>query len=252
MRFEGKVAVVTGGNSGMGREIGLALAREGAAVVLGGRNQRRGRQVLEEIRLLEGQGIFLAGDVSRPETSRKLVRKAVTTFGGLDLVVANAGMLGLGRLTEIPLRVWDRTLATNLTAIFYLLRAAIPALQKRGGGAVVVNGSIAAFKGFPAHPAYCASKGGLLSLVRQVAVDYGPKIRINLLCPGPVDTPLLWQSAQAFPRPDRAVKEAAEATLLGRLGRPREVAAAALFLLSPEASWITGSALTIDGGLLCR
>ena len=111
-------------------------------------------------------------------------------------------------------------------------------------------GSIAAFKGFPNHAAYCASKAALLGLVRQVAIDYGPKVRINLLCPGPVDTPLIWASAAAFPDPSRAVADVAEAYRLKRLGRPDDIARAALFLASSDSGWITGTALTIDGGIM--
>ena len=115
-------------------------------------------------------------------------------------------MLGLGSATDVPVETWRQTLAVNLDAVFYLMRSALPALQERGGGSIVVVGSIAAFKGFPNHAAYCASKGALVALVRQVAIDYGPKVRVNLLCPGPVDTPLIWESAVAFPDPSRAVE----------------------------------------------
>jgi NAD(P)-dependent dehydrogenase (short-subunit alcohol dehydrogenase family) len=122
---------------------------------------------------------------------------------------------------------------------------------ERGGGTIVVTGSIAAFKGFPRHAAYCASKGALVGLVKQVANDYAPAIRSNLLCPGPVDTPLLWDSAAAFPQPECAVADTESRTLLRRLGTPRDIAQAALFLASEQSSWITGAALTIDGGITC-
>ncbi|MCK5468602.1 MAG: SDR family oxidoreductase, partial [Cyclobacteriaceae bacterium] len=115
-----------------------------------------------------------------------------------------------------------------------------------------VNGSIAAFKSFPKHPAYCASKGALVPLIKQIALDYGPKIRANLICPGPIDTPLIWDSAKAFPNPEKAVEDAAKATLLGRLGKPEDVAKTALFLASEESSFITGSAITVDGGIMSR
>jgi NAD(P)-dependent dehydrogenase (short-subunit alcohol dehydrogenase family) len=113
-----------------------------------------------------------------------------------------------------------------------------------------VVGSIAALKGFPNHAAYCASKGALLALVRQVAMDLGPAVRVNLLCPGPVDTPLIWASAAAFPEPERAVADVAERTVMKRLGRPDDIARAALFLASSDSDWITGTALTIDGGIM--
>jgi len=122
---------------------------------------------------------------------------------------------------------------------------------KRGGGSIVVNGSIAAYKGFPNHAAYCASKGALVPFVKQIARDYGPSIRANLMCPGPVDTPLIWDSARAFPDPAEAVRLAAEGTVQKRLGLPKDVANLALFLATGDSAWMTGAALTIDGGALC-
>jgi NAD(P)-dependent dehydrogenase (short-subunit alcohol dehydrogenase family) len=124
-------------------------------------------------------------------------------------------------------------------------------LIERGGGTIVVTGSIASSKGFPNHAAYCASKGAVAALVKQVAIDYAPKIRANLLCPGPVNTPLLWDSARAFPVPEAAVSDVAERAPLKRLGRPLDIARAALFLASDQSSWMTGSALTVDGGITC-
>jgi NAD(P)-dependent dehydrogenase (short-subunit alcohol dehydrogenase family) len=123
-------------------------------------------------------------------------------------------------------------------------------MRARGKGAVVIGGSIAALKGFPNHAAYCASKGALLALVRQAAIDYGPEIRINVLSPGPVDTPLIWDSAAAFPDPARAVSDVAQKTLLKRLGTPDDIARAALYLASDESAFVTGTSLTIDGGIM--
>jgi NAD(P)-dependent dehydrogenase (short-subunit alcohol dehydrogenase family) len=159
-------------------------------------------------------------------------------------------MLGLGSAADVPVETWRQTLSVNLDAVFYLLRCALPALQERGGGSIVVVGSIAAFKGFPNHAAYCASKGALVALVRQVAIDFGPKVRINLLCPGPVDTPLIWESAAAFPDPSKAVADVGQRTVLKRLGQPEDVARAALFLASSDSDWVTGTALTVDGGIM--
>ena len=171
-------------------------------------------------------------------------------FGGVDTIVCFAGTLGLGSVTDVPPDTWRQTMAVNLDAVFYLLRSGLPAMRARGGGSVVIGGSIAALKAFPNHAAYCASKGALLALVRQVAVDYGPAIRINVLCPGPVDTPLIWDSASAFPDPSRAVSDVAQKTLMKRLGLPDDIARAALFLASDESGWVTGTSLTIDGGIM--
>ena len=249
-RMTGKAAIVTGATSGMGRATALLFAREGAAVLASGRDPSRGTALVGEIRAGGGRAEFFSGDVSLPETNDSLVHECQRAFGGVDTLVSCAGALGLGSVTGVPVETWRETLAVNLAAVFYLLRAALPVMQARGSGSVVIVGSIAAFKGFPNHAAYCASKGALLGLVRQAAIDYGPTIRLNLLCPGPVDTPLIWESAVAFPDPARAVADVGQRTLLKRLGTPDDIARAALFLASTDSSWITGTALTIDGGIM--
>ena len=249
-RMFGRAAVITGATSGMGRATALLFAREGAAIVASGRDPDRGRTIVEEIRAAGGRAEFVPGDVSVPETSDRLVDTCARLFGGVDTMACFAGMLGLGSVTGVPPDTWRQTLAVNLDAIFYLLRAGLPAMQARGGGSVVIGGSIAALKGFPNHAAYCASKGALLALARQAAIDYGPDIRINVLCPGPVDTPLIWDSASAFPDPARAVSDVAQKTLMKRLGSPDDIARAALFLASDESGWTTGTSLTIDGGIM--
>jgi NAD(P)-dependent dehydrogenase (short-subunit alcohol dehydrogenase family) len=247
-KLEGKTAIVTGATSGMGRAIAELFAREGAAVIVSGRATDRGREVVETIEEDDGQAVFVPGDVTEVENNEKLVDTALEQFGNLDLVVPNAGILGIGGVLEAPLDVWHRTLDVNLNAVYYLIKAAAPRMLEGDGGSVVVNGSIAAYKGFPNHPAYCASKGALVSLVRQLAVDLAPDIRVNVLCTGQVDTPLLWDSARAFPNPETVVQDVADSLPLGRLGQPEDIARAVLFLASEDASWITGSALTIDGG----
>ena len=249
-RLKGKTAIVTGATSGMGRAVACLFAREGASIVCGGRDPERGAAVIAEIRSAAGRAQFVPGDVGDPENAHQLVDEARRSFGGVDVAVACAGALGLGALSELPIDTWKRTLSVNLDAVFYLLRETLPAMRERGSGSVVVVASIAAFKGFPNHAAYCASKGALVALVRQVAIDYGPAVRVNALCPGPVDTPLIWDSAAAFPEPDKAVAAVAERTLMKRLGQPADVARAALFLASNDSAWMTGTALTLDGGIL--
>jgi NAD(P)-dependent dehydrogenase (short-subunit alcohol dehydrogenase family) len=242
-------AIVTGATSGMGRATALLFAREGAAIVASGRDEKRGAALVDEIRAGGGRAAFVTGDVALVETNERLVSECHRLYGRLDSVVACAGTLGLGAAAALPLDTWRQTIAVNLDAVFYLMRAALPALQERGG-AIVVVGSIAAFKGFPNHAAYCASKGALVALVRQVAIDYAPKVRVNLLCPGPVDTPLIRDSAAAFPDPSRAVEEVAQRTLMKRLGQPEDIARAALFLASGDSGWVTGTSLTVDGGIM--
>jgi NAD(P)-dependent dehydrogenase (short-subunit alcohol dehydrogenase family) len=249
-RMKGRTAIITGATSGMGHETALLFAREGASLVASGRDEARGQALVDEITMAGGRAEFVPGDVSVADTNEQLVETCRRAFGGVDTIVCFAGMLGLGSITGVPLDTWRQTLAVNLDAIFYLLRAGLPAMKARGGGSVVVGGSIAALKGFPNHAAYCASKGALLALVRQVAIDYGPDIRINALCPGPVDTPLIWDSASAFPDPSRAVADVAQKTLMKRLGSPDDIARAALYLASDESGWVTGTSITIDGGIM--
>lgn len=251
-KLHNKIAIVTGATSGMGAAIAKLFASEGASVIVNGRNKERGDQVVNEICKKGGKAIFVQGNIATEKGNSILVDHALKTYGGIDIVVANAGFLGLGKITEVPIETWHETINTNLNSIFYLLRMAIPEMLKRGNGNIIINGSIAAFKSFPNHPAYCASKGALIPLVKQIALDYGPKVRANLICPGPIDTPLIWDSAKAFPNPEKAVEDAGNATVLNRLGLPEDVAKAALFLASEESSFITGTSITVDGGIMTK
>ncbi|MEM1337784.1 MAG: SDR family oxidoreductase [Bacteroidota bacterium] len=246
IKLKNKVCIVTGATSGMGKAIARAFYEEGGKLILSGRNEEKGQTLEEE---LPGS-VFVSGDVGNVEDNKKLVDKALSAFGGLDILALNAGMLGLGNVVDLPISEWKKTLDVNLSSIFYISKYAIPYLKKDKGGTILINSSIAAFKSFPNHPAYCASKGATLALMRQMAVEYAPEIRVNALCPGPVDTPMIWDSAKAFEDPKTAVENAANTTLLKRLGTPRDVAKLALFLVSEDASWITGTAMTIDGGIL--
>lgn len=233
----------------MGRAIAELFAEEGAKVVVAGRDSEAGHEVVNGIKERGGEALFVKTDVSRQEENRRLVEAALEAFGSLDIIVANAGMLGLGSITSVSPETWLKTLDTNLNSVFYLLREAIPHMQKNeNGGTVVVTGSIAAHKGFPNHAAYNASKGAVQALVKQAAVDYGPKIRVNLIQPGPVDTELYRSSAVAFPNADTILDEVPGSLPLKRVGTPVDIAKAALFLACDDSSWITGSVLTVDGG----
>jgi len=248
-KLDGKTAIVTGGTSGMGRGIAELFAAEGAAVVIGGRDAERADEVVDGITSRGGRAAFVAGDIAAVATNQRLVDVALERFGGVHILVPNAGILGLGGVLDGSLEVWQRTIDVNLNAVYYLIKLAAPRMQEHGGS-IVVNGSIAAYKGFPNHPAYCASKGALVSLVRQLAIDLAPAVRANILCTGQVDTPLLWDSAKAFPNPASVVQEVAARMPLKRLGTPEDIAKAALFLASDDAAWITGAAQTVDGGIM--
>lgn len=251
-KLSGKVAIVTGATSGMGRGIAELFAREGASIVVGGRDENRGQEVVTQINESGGSAIFVAGNISTMEGNQELVDNAIKHFDQLHILVANAGILGTGSVTTVPIELWHQTIGTNLHSVFYLLRAGLPRLQNAGGGAVVVNGSVVGYKGDPHHPAYCASKGALVNFVRQVAIDYGPAVRINLIASGPVETPLLESTLAELGARDNSLREAVAASLpMKRLGQPEDVAKAALFLASDESSWITGASLAVDGGSLC-
>lgn len=252
MRLNQKTVIITGATSGMGKAMAERFVSEGASVILSGRDEIRGKELERNLTQKGGKAIFVAGDISQISVNEALVKAAIHNFGKLDIVVTNAGKLGLGSVTEISIEEWNETICTNLNSVFYLSRFAIPAMQKNGGGVILANSSIAAFKSFPNHAAYCASKAALVALVKEMALDYGPTIRVNSICPGPVDTPLIWDSAKAFAEPDTIVQQTANNTLMKRLGDPEDIASLALFLVSDEASWITGSAYTIDGGILVK
>lgn len=245
LKLKDKTCIVTGATSGMGKAIAKKFHEHGAKLVLSGRNKERGQNLTKELR----NSVFLSGDVGEVDYNEQLVKLAIEKFGKLDIVAMNAGILGLGNVVDLSIPDWHKTLNTNLSSIFYLSKYAIPEIQK-SNGAILINASIAAFKSFPNHPAYCASKAASVALMKQMAVEYAPKIRVNTICPGPVDTPLLWDSAKAFEKPESAVANAKKATLMNRLGTPEDIAKLALFLVSDDASWITGTAMTIDGGIL--
>lgn len=249
MKLKDQVYIITGATSGMGRAMALSYAEHGAKLVLSGRSGEKGNALIKELKAMATDAVFHAGDVGDPKVNEELVALALANYGKLTGVATNAGILGLGNVTEISIEEWHTALNTNFNAFFYLCKYAIPHIKKEKGS-IIANASIAAFKSFPNHPIYCASKAALVALVKQMALDYGPEIRVNAICPGPVDTPLIWDSAKAFENPEKAVDNVKEATLLKRLGMPEDIAKLALFLASDEASWMTGSAVTIDGGIM--
>ena len=245
--MKNKVGIITGGTSGIGEGIANLLSKAGVKLILSGQDVEKGEAVS---RHLMGESHFIPGDVKNPNLNQRLVEEAISRYGHLDYVVLSAGTLGIGKLDDTDLDTWHDTIATNLNAVFYLLKYALPAMQAGDGGSVVVIGSVAAFHSFPNHPAYTASKGALIPLVKQLALDYGPQIRINVICPAQVRTPLLENSVQAFANPESILDQTAQRLPMKRLGLPSDIAQATAFLLSEKASWITGSHFVVDGGFL--
>lgn len=241
--LQGKVAIITGASSGIGRAAALLFSAEGADVVLNARGEAALEAVAARIRAQGGRVQTVAGDASQPGTHERLIAEAHAAFGGLDIAFNNAGATGpIAPLADIRYADWQATIAVNLNAAFLGSAHQIPAMLARGGGAIIFTSSfVGTSVGLPGMAAYGAAKAGLMGLVKGIAADYGDKgIRANALLPGGADTAMAGNTAQ---------KEwAAGLHAMKRIARPEEIASAALFLASPMSSFVTGSALFADGG----
>jgi NAD(P)-dependent dehydrogenase (short-subunit alcohol dehydrogenase family) len=252
MRFQGKVAIVTGGSSGIGKETAKRLVAEGASVVLSGRDEAKLHSAAKEMDAGNDQVRVLAGDIAKPATGAALVEHAERQFGGLDILVNNAGVFRPKPFIEVSEEEYDWFLDTILKGKFFLAQAAAKAMKKRGGGAIVHTGAMWALQAIGATPssAYSAANAGVHALVHNLALELaGDKIRINAVAPAVVETPLY----STF-----LTREQVQKTLptfnafhpLGRIGQPADVAEAILFLASDQSGWITGTILPVDGGVM--
>ena len=246
-RLQGKVAVITGGNAGIGEAIAKAFVREGASVVITGRRQKELDRVVNDIVKEQGKAFAVAGSVTDERHVQETVRQTVRQFGQLDILVNNAGVGDFGkRLHEIDDATWTQVFDVNLTGVFRMTRAVLPQMLKQGKGAIVNISSIASVIGLPSLPVYAASKGGLDALTRALAVDYAKDgIRCNVVNPGLIDTPMA--------APLMSNSELLDPILshypIRRAGKPEEVANMVLYLVSDEATWVTGGTFPIDGGM---
>jgi NAD(P)-dependent dehydrogenase (short-subunit alcohol dehydrogenase family) len=249
MRFQNKVAVVTGAALGIGQATATALAQEGAAVVIADLDQKQGEATANEIQGNGGQVLFIPTDISVEDKVRTMVDRTVSHYGRLDILVNNAGIYIQGDVEKTSLEDWERILTTNLTGAFLCMKYAVPLMVQNGGGVVVNVASEAGLVGIKGQVAYNVSKAGMIALTRSSAVDLAEKgIRVNSVCPGTTDTPLVQEAVNRAPDPAAARRQLEEVRPLNRLGIPAEIASAILYLASDEAGYATGAVLSIDGG----
>ena len=248
--FDGKVAIVTGGASGIGRSAALLYAQNGAKVVVSDLDETRGNETLSMILQAGGEAAFICADVSNPDDCQRLVSSAVQKFDRLDLAFNNAGIGGESNpVASYSVEAWQKVISINLSGVFYCMKYEIPAMLKTGGGAIVNMSSILGQVGFASAPAYVAAKHGVVGLTQTAALEYGPyNLRINAVGPGFISTPMIAGLEQDEQTRDMLVS----LHPMGRLGKPEEVAELVIWLSSDNASFITGSYYPIDGGYLAR
>jgi NAD(P)-dependent dehydrogenase (short-subunit alcohol dehydrogenase family) len=244
----GKVALITGAASGIGRAAALLFARHGAAVVVADINHA-GEAVAGDIVQNGGRAIFEHADVTSAAECERVVERTLREFGGIHVLFNNAGIIRRASVLELSEGDWDRVMSVNVKSIFQMSRRVIPIMAKAGGGSIVNTASGWGLVGGPRAAVYCASKGAVVLLTKAMAIDHGPqKIRVNCICPGDTDTGMLRNEArQLGEREDDFLSESARRPL-GRIGRPEEIAQAALYLASNASSFVTGTALVVDGG----
>jgi NAD(P)-dependent dehydrogenase (short-subunit alcohol dehydrogenase family) len=253
MRLEGKVAVVTGGGSGLGRQVVLAMTREGASVVVFDQNGDGAQRVVDEVAAAGGTAVPHVGDVTVEGNVADAIARAQDEFGGFHIIHNNAGVQLEKPLHETTLDEWDWVNSVNLKGVFLGCRDAVRAMRSNGGGSIINTASILAHTGDPFLPAYTATKTGVLGLTRAIAVDYAKDgIRANCVSPGDMETPMIEKYFAATPDPDAARAEMEGSYPGGRIAQPREVAQAVLFLASDEASFVSGTYILVDGGLTAK
>ena len=248
-RLQGKVALITGAASGIGRASAILFAAEGAAVTVVDVNEKAGKEVAGKIAENGGQAFFVPADVTRAAECQRAVRAVAEQFGALHILFNNAGIIRRASVLDLGEEDWDRVMEVNVKSIFLISKFAIPVMENSGGGSIINTASGWGLAGGPKAAAYCASKGAVVLLTKAMAIDHGPqKIRVNCICPGDTDTPMLRSEAQQLgAETGRFLREAAQRPLQ-RVGAPEEIAQAALYLASDAASFVTGTALVVDGG----
>jgi NAD(P)-dependent dehydrogenase (short-subunit alcohol dehydrogenase family) len=253
MRLKGKVAIVTGGGSGIGRVTAALLAGEGAKVAVADLDEKNGRESVEDIGRAGGEGLFIRTDVAVSAEVKRMADLTVDRFGRIDVLVNVAGIFREGGVVETSEDEWRRVLDVNLTGIFLCMKHCVPRMIEGGGGSVVNVSSEAGLVGIANQVAYNASKSGVIALTKSAAVDLaGHRVRVNCVCPGRVHTPLVDRVIRASPDPEKTRRVLSEDRPLKRMGKPEEIAAGILFFAGDDSPYATGAVLSIDGGYTAR
>ncbi|MCZ7572208.1 MAG: SDR family oxidoreductase [Ardenticatenaceae bacterium] len=249
MKLEGRVALITGGGSGMGRATALLFATEGARVVIANRTEATGAKTAEEIRDLGGDALFVPTDVTQEADVRRVVAATLERYSRIDILFNNAGEPFDLPLLGLEVKEWDRCFAVNLRSVFLACKSTIPHMRRAGSGVILNNASQIALAGAAGAPAYAAAKAGVVSLTKSLALAHAKDgIRVNCICPGTTWTPLAEKGYGSLPDPQAAIEGSKKRIPLGRLGRADDIAQAALYLVSDAASFVTGAVLLVDGG----
>ena len=248
-RLRGKIAIVTGAATGIGKASSLLFAQEGAFLVLADIDEIKGQQVATEISTAGGKAAFVQTDVSKSEEVQHLVNKALGIEGKIDVLFNNAAINYFGSVTDTPDEVWDQVMRINVRSVFLGCKYTIPIMKDNGGGSIINTASVAGIVGLKNLAAYTASKGAVMQLTKNLALDYASfGIRVNALCPGVTATEMTLKVIADSPDPDATRRRYDTGRPMGRMGEPNEIAQAALFLASEESSYITGTSLVVDGG----
>jgi NAD(P)-dependent dehydrogenase (short-subunit alcohol dehydrogenase family) len=249
MKLKNKVALITGAGSGIGRATAILFAKEGAKVVVADIVKEAAEETVKLIKEAGGDAIFAIADVTKASDVQKMIETAMNYYGRLDILVNNAGVNIMAPISETSEELWDKIININLKGVFLGCKYAAPVMIKQGGGVIINTASTFAFVGALNFSAYCASKGGVAAFTRALALELAPyKIRVNCICPGTIETPLVKQIWEKSGKPEEMRESRLKLHPIGRLGKPEDVANAALFLASDDSSFITGTALFVDGG----